>query len=187
MVAGQLDSATKTTERPTPSYNRDDIEALETRDLPFGVLFPKENSTVPTTGLATLSLTPFASIQAVERYYAHDDCKYRGTDTESLYRHVGAFRALCTRLGIHRTDRATCVPASLGPSRHNLPSLCHDNATKSQDDLWTLIPKRVYTAARMTRLRTLWQCTRLASFPRTPGDNDIQHSGRLVEYLKQLQ
>lgn len=39
----------------------------------------------------------------------------------------------------------------------------------------------------MIRLPTLWQTTSLASSPRTPGDTDVQHFGRMVEYLKQLQ
>lgn len=172
---------------PLPEFVHDGNEALAARDLPFGALFPTDNTAALTAGVAALSLTPVGNIQAVERHYAHDDRKYRGADSESLYRHVAAFRALCTRMGVHPADRAACVPASLGPSRHNLPSICHDNATKSEDELWTPIQKRVYTPSRMTRLRTLWQDASLASFSRSAGDNDFQHFVRLVEYLKQLQ
>jgi len=162
-------------------------DSLAARDLPFGALFPPADETDLSTGVAALSVTPVHNLQAVQRYYNFDANKYHGADTESLYRHVSSFRCLCCRLGIHPSDHASCLPASLGASRYNLPSLCHDNPSKTETQLWTLIQQRVYTPARMSRLRTVWQSTSLLSFPRLPGESDVQHFGRLVEFLKQLQ
>jgi len=170
-----------------PDFVADANATLAALDLPFGALFPPADSQDLPAGVAALSLTPIPNVQAVERYYTYDSRRYHGADTESLYRHVAAFRSLCTRMGVHPSDHATCVPSSLGPSRHNLPSLCHDNPAASETALWTLIQQRVYTPARMSRLRTIWQSTTMASFPRQPDETSVRHFGGLKEFLKHLQ
>lgn len=47
--------------------------------------------------------------------------------------------------------------------------------------------KRVYTPARMARLRTTWHTTSVPNFPHTPAETAVQHLGRLTEFFKQLQ
>ncbi|OSX77236.1 hypothetical protein BU14_0154s0012 [Porphyra umbilicalis] len=170
-----------------PQFVSDANASLDARDLPFGALFPQAAASDVSAGAAALPLTPAHNIHVVDRYYTYDARKYHGADTESLYRHVAAFRSLCTRMGVHPSDRAACIPSSLGASRHNLPSLCHDNPDKTETELWTLIQKRVSTPARMSRLRTTWQSTNILSFPRVPDETDVCHFGRLVEFLNQIQ
>jgi len=124
--------------------------ALAAHDMPFGALFPPAAASDLFPGVIALSLTPVFKIQSVERYYTCDTRKCHGANTESLYRHIASFRSLCTRMGGQPLDRVTCIPSSLGPSFHNLPSVCHANAAADDTKIWTLIQKRVYTPARMS-------------------------------------
>lgn len=107
---------TADTLRPRPSNINDEAAELERQDLPFGALFPDDNTSPANASAVSPIYTSVTSIQAVECYYSMDERKYHGTDSESLYRHVAAFRALRTRVGVHPHDRTMCKPASLGLS-----------------------------------------------------------------------